>query len=439
MCHAVALVETGVRLASQDTSGRAAATGEERAPALRRPRIYLHVGEPKTGTTFLQHVLFGNRERLAAQGVVLPGYTRRDHSRASRDLRGARRPDEDPADPWGGEWDVLIGEALCARDKAVISDEVLAACTPAEAGRAVASVLPAEPHVILTVRDFAPLLAAEWQERVKVRGTEPWETWLKEVVDLGSAAVRRFPFSRFWNVHDTLAILDMWAQHIPPDHVHVVTVPRDGQSEELWVRFASVLGIDPGGFDLSGARSNQSLGTLEVEFLRRMNEELPESVPNWFYTRNIKRILAHGILTERPGKTRLVLPPDREPWAIEQSEILVAGLRDSKYHIVGDLGDLLSRPAAAPYVDPSGQPADELLKTAVYAAAAMADTHYQQIFAPKPEPERLGPRKRLSKIKWDVLNGPKIKRALRDVNHRPAVRRLRVLIWRILIRPARRG
>jgi hypothetical protein len=438
MCHAVALAESGVRLASQDTSGRVPATGEKPAPALRRPRVYLHVGEPKTGTTFIQHVLFGNRGRLAAQGVVLPGYTRRDHSRASRDLRGAGRPEEDPADPWRGEWDVLIGQALRARDKAVISDEVLAACTAEEAGRAVQSVLPAEPHVILTVRDFAPLLAAEWQERVKCRGTEPWETWLKEVVDLGSAAVRRYPFSRFWNVHDTLAILDMWSQHIPPDHVHVVTVPRDGQSEALWVRFASVLGIDPGGFDLSGARGNQSLGTVEVEFLRRMNEELPDGVPNWFYTRNIKRILAHGILSERPGKTRLVLPPDREPWAIEQSEILVAGLRDSKYHVVGDLGDLQSRPAAAPYVDPSGQASDELLKTAVNAAAAMADTHYQQIFAPKPKPERLGPRKRLSKIEWDLLNGPTTKRMLRKVSTRSAARRIRVAIWRMLIHPSRR-
>ena len=76
-------------MASQDTSGRPPATSEKRAAGTHRPRVFLHVGEPKTGTTFLQHVLFGNRDRLAARGVVLPGYTRRDHSRASRDLRGA--------------------------------------------------------------------------------------------------------------------------------------------------------------------------------------------------------------------------------------------------------------------------------------------------------------------------------------------------------------
>jgi hypothetical protein len=425
-------------LTSQDLPGRVPATRKKRAAPARRTRVYLHVGEPKTGTTFVQHVMWGNRGRLAAQGLVLPGYTRRDHSRASRDLRSVGRPAADPADPWVGEWDVLVGQALHAPGNAVISDEVLAACTPEEARRAVRSLLPAEPHVVVTVRDFATLLAAEWQERVKCRGTELWEAWLAEVVDAGSAADRRRPFS-FWNVHDTLAILDMWSQHIPPDQVHVITMPRQGQSEELWVRFGTALGIDPAGFDLSGARSNHSLGTLEAEFLRRMNEALPDGMPDWFYTRNIKRILAHGILSERPGQNRLVLPPDLEAWALGQSETLVAGLRDSKYHIVGDLGDLLSQPAAGPYVEPAGQSGAELLETAVYAAAAMADTHYRQIFAPRPKPQRLGLRKRVSKLKWDLLNGPKTKRALRNLSHRVIVRRLRVVIWRVLIHPGRHG
>ena len=308
-------------------------------------------------------MLFENRGRLAARGVVLPGYTRRDHSRASRDLRGVGRPDEDPADPWVGDWDVLAGEALCAPEKAVISDEVCRVHSE-EAEHAVRSLLPAEPHIVLTARDFASLLAAEWQERIKCRGTEPWEAWLKEVVDAGAASARRFPFSRFWNVHDTLAILDMWSQHIPPDHVHVITVPQ-GQSDDLWVRFASVLGIDPGGFDLRGARSDQSLGTLETEFLRRMNEQLSDGVPDWFYTRNIKRIAAPRILSSGRARRAWCCPWTWRPRAIGSRKPCVAGLRDSKSHIVGDLGDLLSKPAAGPYVDPTGQSAAALLETAV--------------------------------------------------------------------------
>ena len=34
------------------------------------PRVFLHIGEPKTGTTFLQQVMWRNRSELAARGVV---------------------------------------------------------------------------------------------------------------------------------------------------------------------------------------------------------------------------------------------------------------------------------------------------------------------------------------------------------------------------------
>ena len=90
-------------------------------------------------------------------------------------------------------------------------------------------------------------------------------------------------------------------------------MPRGGPASLLWARFASVLGIDPGGADLSRARANSSLGLLEAEFLRRMNEALPGELPDWFYTRNIKRILAHDVLRARPRQARLALPAAGKP------------------------------------------------------------------------------------------------------------------------------
>ena len=107
-----------------DRPGRDPAAGASPALDDGRPRVYLHIGEPKTGTSFLQRSLWGNRARLAAQGVTLPGYSHRDHNRASRDLREAPRETSDPTDPWAGEWDVLTGQALRAPSVAVISDEI---------------------------------------------------------------------------------------------------------------------------------------------------------------------------------------------------------------------------------------------------------------------------------------------------------------------------
>jgi hypothetical protein len=405
----------------------------------RSPCVYLHIGEPKTGTTFLQDALWGNRARLAAQGVQLPGYSDRDHSRASRDLRETPRPASDPADPWTGEWDVLAGQALSVHGHAVISNELLAASSPQQAERAVRSLLRAEVHVVATVRDFAAVLPAEWQEAVKCRGTTGWEAWLDEVVVAGRAADRRRQ-SWCWRVHDTLAILDMWSRHIPPDQVHVVTVPRQDAAGLLWARFAAVLGLDPAGCDLTGARRNSSLGLAETEFLRQVNQALPAEMPYWFYAREIKQVLGHGVLSARPYGCRPVLPPGHEAWAAEQAESLIAGLRDAKYHVVGDLAEL--RPAGQ--ASPAGQaglarqPAEQQLEAAVVAVAALADRFYQ-VRCPvrQPAPAR-GPRQRASDIKWAMLNGPWVRRVLRRASHRTVVQRLRVIIWCVLMHPGRR-
>ena len=418
------------------------ATGREnRVCDTRGPRIYLHVGEPKTGTTFLQDALWANRARLAARGLQLPGYSDRDHSRASRDLRETPRPASDPADPWTGEWDVLAGQALRTRERAVISNEVLAASSPQQADRAVRSLLRAEVHVVVTVRNFAALLPAEWQEAVKCRGTAGWEAWLDAVIAAEGAADRRRR-SWFWRVHDTLAILDMWSRHIPPDQVHVVTVPHQDPANLLWTRFTAAMDIDPGGCDVAGGRRNPSLGYAESEFLRRMNEGLPAEMPDWFYAREIKQILAHGALRDRPRHARLVLPPRHTAWAAEQAEVLLAGLRDAKYHIVGDLADLRPAEAAASRASPARQPAaepgEQQLEAAVQAAVALADRYYQALNPVRQRKPHRSARQKASDLKWAMLNGPAVKRVLRRASHRAAVRRLRVIIWCVLIRPGRR-
>jgi hypothetical protein len=404
-----------------------------------RPRVYLHIGQPKTGTTFVQQVLWSNRAGLASQGVMLPGYSHKDHSRASRDVREATRLADDPADSWAGEWDVLTGQALRSRGAAVISDEVLAASNPPQADGAIRSLLTAEVHVVLTVRDIASLLPAEWQENVKCRGTTPWEQWLADVMDSASAPDRRRR-AWFWTMHDTLAILQMWSQHIPPDHVHVITVPRQGPPQILWDRFASVLGIDSTGLDVPSARVNWSLDLAEAEFLRRMNKALPDGMSEWFYTRNIKQVLGQSTQTGEESRSRLALPPAQAAWAAEQSAILVAGLHDAEFDIVGDVRELLSVPTTDVYVAPADMPAQELLEAAVHAAAALADGQYRANQpAVRPEPRSSGLRQKVSQLEWTILNGSWTRHKLRNASHIALVRRLRVLIWRVLMHPGRHG
>ena len=400
-------------------------------------RVFLHIGEPKTGTTFLQQVMWSNRAELAAQGVVLPGHHGQDHFRASQDLRGIEKLASDPAGSWTGEWEILAQQARQAPKAAVISHELFSAADAGQAGRAVASLQPAEVHVVITVRDMASLLPAEWQETVKHRNTRSWEDWLGDVIDRESADPDRRQFW-FWRVHDTVAIGRLWAQHMPPERIHVITMaPRGKGTSLLWQRFAALIGADPGSADLSRARPNSSLGLAEIEFLRRLNGALPAEVPDWFYMWNVKEAVAHRALAARPAGARLVLPADRDAWAKEQAETLIAGLQASGFDLIGDLDELRPRQVTGPAASPSGQPADQMLDAAVQAAAALVVNQYHREYQ---KPPKEGGRSLAGRVESVVGASPRLKRAVRELSSRSAaVRRMRVLAWRALERSRARG
>jgi hypothetical protein len=414
----------------------ARAVTESGLPDPARPKVFLHIGEPKTGTTFLQQVMWRNRSELAARGVVLPGHHPQDHFRASQDLRGIAKLASDPAGSWTGEWEILARQAQQAGKVAVISHELFSAADAEQAGRAVSSLLPAEVHIVLTVRDVATLLPAEWQETVKHRNARGWEDWLGDVIDRESADADRRRWW-FWRVHDTLAILDIWSRQLPAEHVHVITTPPPGSASGLlWQRFASLLGIDPGGVDLTRARPNASLGMPETEFLRRLNQALPDEVPDWFYMWNVKEAIAHQALADRPRGERLVLPASRDAWAKGRAEELIAALGGSGYDVIGDLDELRPPPVTGPYAGPAGQPAERVLDAAVTAAAALVVNQYRKAYpAAKPQPGAGRSPGLAGRVEATVASSPRLKRTVRELSSRfPAVRRLRIAAWRSLER-----
>jgi hypothetical protein len=415
--------------------------GERATPAAGRSRVFLHIGEPKTGTTFLQQVMWSNRAELAAQGVVLPGHHAQDHFRASQDLRGIEKLASDPAGSWSGEWEVLASQARQAHSVAVISHELFSAADAEQAGRAIASLRPAEVHLVITVRDMASLLPAEWQETVKHRNALSWEDWLADVIDTESAAADRREFW-FWRVHDTMAILGLWARHLPPERIHVIlTPPRGSDNALLWQRFAALLGVDPDSVDLTRARPNASLGLPEIEFLRRLNEALPEEVPGWFYMWNVKEGVAHRALADRPRQGRLVLPASRAAWARAEGETLAAALKGSGYDVIGDPGELLAADAGGPQQGAAGQPAERVLDAAVAAAAALVVNQYHKEYpAANPAGRPPGPRGLAGRVESAAGASPWLKRVVRELSSRSAaIRRLRVLVWRALERRRAQG
>ncbi|WP_114451465.1 hypothetical protein [Halopolyspora algeriensis] len=294
------------------------------------------MGAPKTGTTFLQGVLWKNLDALKQQGVWLPGAHPEDHFRAGYDLRGLVQDADDPRDRWAGAWDAMAAEIRDSdSDVVVMSDERLAACTAEEVDRAVASLAPAEVHVIYTTRGLAELFPAEWQEHIKDHDTRTFDTWLGDVT-----AGKEKGEEWFWQVHDVADVLRRWGSAVPADRLHVLTLPPAGSPPNLlWERFTSVLGIDSDGVD-TDVRANASLGAEGAEVLRRINEALP-GFPVWHRVLLTREVLAHRILASRKNKTRITLPADWAHWVQEYTDRVVTDLKSRDFHIVGDLNELM--------------------------------------------------------------------------------------------------
>jgi hypothetical protein len=410
------------------------------AAAGQRPRVFLHIGEPKTGSTFLQQVIWRNRATLAAQGVVLPGHHPQDHFRASQDLRGLKKLASDPAGSWTGEWDILARQSKQAPRAAVISHELFSAADDEHARQAISSLQPAEVHLVLTARDMAALLPAEWQESIKHRNARGWEDWLGDVIDRESVSPDRRQWW-FWRVHDTLQILQVWSRYVPAERIHVMTTPQRGASPDLlWRRFAGLLEVDPATVDISRARANASLGLTETEFLRRLNEELSGEIPDWFYMWTVKEGLAHATLAARPAGQRLTLPPERRAWAEQYGETLVAGL--SGYDLIGDVAELRPQDLAEDLgVDPvnsADQRADQVLDVAIQATAALVLNQYRKEY-PAAQPG-VTSGALADRVTARVGASPRIKRTVRELSSRySSLRWLRVLAWRVLERSRARS
>jgi hypothetical protein len=352
--------------------------------------VFLHVGCPKTGTTFLQEVLWSQRDLAREQGLLLPLASFFDHYLASLDVRAlSGRPPHPPRAV--GMWQRLAEQAAEWRGDVLVSHELFAAATAEQATRAVEVLGDAEVHVVVTARDLVRQIPAEWQEHVKHRSPQGFTAFVDDLMkDVDGR-------SWFWQVQDVPAVLTRWGAGLPKSQVHVVVVPPVGADPgQLWRRFAGLLGIDGSGFALDRGRSNTSLGAEQVELLRRVNDQLGTRLPiPGPYPGVVKNVLAHQVLAARPG-TPYALTGDAYDFAVQRSKEMAQVLDASGVDVVGDLSELVpqqgpdSRPRGglASAVGPDAVTDDVLLGESVAALAGLLDAVHQDRRRLEAETER---------------------------------------------------
>lgn len=327
----------------------------------------------KTGTTFLQDLMSANKEALSAAGFLFPGERWADQSRAVRDILGFSSSDPYVAGETAGMWEKISGQMLEHRGKAsILSMEFLSFTGTEEASRIVESLRGADVHVVLTVRDAAATIPAQWQTTCRNGGKVTFRKFVDgvgHVLDDDPAARRRA--GRMWQrTQGVPRMLDVWVPLVGRKRVHVVTVPPRGSDPELlWTRFAGVVGVDPEVCADRTVDANPSLGLASTELLRRVNAELGE-VSYYHYTRTVKRQLARAILGSRAHlESRVVLNRKGRRLAARWNATVQAAMENHGVELVGTFDDLPVTPPG-PEAAPKALPApssEQLLEAAATA------------------------------------------------------------------------
>ncbi|GAA4967747.1 hypothetical protein [Actinoplanes utahensis] len=333
-------------------------------------RVFVHIGAPKTGSTFVQNMLFDNAGRLERIGIHLPvSFAAQDQ--AMTDLREV--PWRDPQLYW--TWERMLEKVRRCPGDVILTSEGFGGATTEQARRAVESLLPAEVHVVVAARDLWRTLPSMWQQSIRARSTWSFEEFLGRV-ETGR-------YEGFWEHYTANRMFFRWGDLVPAAQRHLITVPPPGAPHDLlWRRFAGVVGIPDGVCEETAPVANPSLGAPEIEVLRRVNGALGELYPHRMpYQRVVQHHLIKAVLQKRDNHVRFGVGLNRAEWVTELAEQQIKELRDYPCHIVGELDEL--RPTAmTDSRSPDELPEREILGAAIETIVGMirhADHLQQQL------------------------------------------------------------
>lgn len=355
-------------------------------------RVFLHVGTPKSGTTFLQAVWWANRGALRAQGLLLPGAGVHEHFQASCVVRDNERLLDSIPDRGRGAWDRLLAQTSSWKRDVLISHELFSPAAPQRAAGALEQLQEAagEVHVVLTARDLARQLPAEWQQRTKHGRSQTFSRFLSEVQD-GTA-------TNFWRVQDVPAVLERWSVGIPAERVHLVVLPGPGGPRSwLWDAVCALTGVDGAGMTAPRSAGNESLGLAQAETMRRVSASLSRDGIDKSTERLLTGFFAEQVMRSRDPE-RIVLPAEVWPWARERAAAMVEQVSQRAVDVVGDLRDLVPGDAPVPGRQPEDLTDSEVAAVAVEALSRFVRLEHDrraarpeqrtQAQAPGPDPRR---------------------------------------------------
>ena len=324
-------------------------------------RLYLHIGLPKSGSTFLQSVMGGNRAALKEHGYAYPFVRPEGMFHAAVEMAG------DP-EHWGltraqvdGTFAALLDRGRELGRTVVISHEIFGAATPAQVEQIHTQLADFDVHLVVTVRNIARMFTAQWQELVK-NGVD------RSFADFAEGHLASLPapgdhvMAGFWRGQNLAWLLDRWRPFVAPEQTHVVVSPAGGGDPDvLWRRFAEAVELPADAVDASAAPgSNESLGTPQIALLRQVVTALDGRLEQPWWSLVAKRWFAQSLLS----RVRSPKPVTPAPVVAQLDGVARAWIElveTGSYRVHGDLSELLPAVPPADARHPDDVSAEDLL------------------------------------------------------------------------------
>ncbi len=311
----------------------------------------IHIGPPKTGTTYLQGAFHGNREAVSAQGVHYAGRGRQPVA-AVQAIVGNASPNTGEI-PSMKRWRSLVSEVAHARQpRVVISSEFLTEAKPETIKTIVEDLGGARAHVVVTLRPLARILSSQWQQFVQSGQRMAFDDWLDAVFNDPSRIT-----PTFWRRHRHDQLVARWAEVVGPQNLTVIAL--DDQDHGMVLRvFEQLVGLRAGTLVAEEDLSNRSMTLSEVEVVRAFNRQFFAAGLSRPLHTKVMRFGAATYVKSRP-------PAPDEPrveapgWALERAGEIAREMVDaivaSGVRIVGNPEHLTQRPPVRkPDADTSG-------------------------------------------------------------------------------------
>ncbi|MDQ1699868.1 MAG: hypothetical protein QOG34_1731 [Frankiaceae bacterium] len=356
------------------------------------PQYLLHIGQQKSGTTYLQTVLHAcEPARLESLGLCYPlaplegapennqqyamfGLLGTEFDWVTPELRDVQRP----------AWDTIAAQAQAWDGPVLLSAEALSVIRT-EAIHTLHEALgrPDDVTVVITTRDLGATIASSWQQHVRNGRGSNFDYYLETLendrkrfdVDLETA-----PELGFWRAYSIGRLARRWADVFGAGNVRVVTSPGK-PIDLLWERFCTALGM-PQLLDLPeretvGEAVHTSLTASEAMVMREINSYLVSS-PLKESARGQLRTFLLNNMRERPDRGPRIAVPERyrETVAAWSNDDLVE-LEKTGVTICGSLDDIRYEPRATP---------DVTIDEVAAAAGAMFAAMMRRTPQPRPAP-----------------------------------------------------